>query len=124
PGSRHRRSYHIRSAKTVLGAPKIGDAEPQKQRDNPEAKDETRSIEPGLAAQYAPAEAVDHRRNVEPELDNEKDDVAKIAILHVECHDQECQAEARQHCQSHESWEQCETPTRPETVPHLQPEQD
>src|SRR5262245_32464544 len=110
---------------TALGAAEIGDAEPQEQRDDAEAEEETGKIQPAIAPEHAPAEAVDGAddrvetvpkapafrndgaresdwRDIEAELDDERDDVAEIAIFDVERSDEEGRTEARQHRQRHE----------------------
>src|SRR5258708_15692870 len=91
----------------ALGAAEIADAEPKEQGDHSQAQHETRQIERALAAEEAPAEAVDDpdnrveavpeapalrhdctrkpdRRDVKAELNDEGDDEAEIAILDVE----------------------------------------
>src|SRR5947207_15099802 len=88
----------------ALGAAEIGSAEPQEQRDDCEAEDKAGQIEPAIAAEHAPAEAVDHadhrveavpdpplfghdgagepdRRHVETELHDERNDKAKTAVF-------------------------------------------
>src|SRR5207253_423465 len=44
----------------AFGAAEIRDAEPQKEGDDGEAEEEPGRVEPAVAAEHAPAEAVDH----------------------------------------------------------------
>src|SRR5579884_1378128 len=102
-------SDQVREA--FFGSAEIGDADPQEENDDAEADDKARPIKRALSAEHAPAEAVDdadhgieavpkapgrrhdvareaHRRNVEPELHDERDYVAKISVFDIERRDQ------------------------------------
>src|SRR5438552_1038109 len=124
----------------AFSAPEIGDAEPQEQGHDAEAEEEPGCVEPALAPQHAPSKAVDDadhrveavpeapgfghdgarksdRRDVEPELDDERNDVAEIAVFDVERGDQESRTEARQHRQRYKGGQERDVPTRREAVP-------
>jgi hypothetical protein len=54
----------------AFGAAEIGDAEPHQQDDHPEAEDDAGEVEPTVAAEHAPAKAIDdpdHRVEAVPE---------------------------------------------------------
>src|SRR5262249_10217816 len=101
---------------------------------------------PALAAQKAPAKAVDHPddgvqtipeapgiwhhragephgRDVEPELDDERDDVAEVTVLDVEGGDEEGGAEAREHSERNEGRQQHDLPAGHNPVPSHDGEQ-
>jgi hypothetical protein len=98
--------------KALFHPPELTNTKPQeKDRDN-SAQGQTGEIEPALSAQDAPAKSVDHadhrvegieqapllryharaetdRRDVQAELHDERNDVLKVAIPHVESGDPE-----------------------------------
>src|SRR4051812_4577727 len=107
-------SHQIRER--LLGAAEIANSKPEKQRDHNQAKQESRQIKRALAAENAPAETVDHAHHrieavpeapfirnhgareshggdIEPELDDERDEVAEVAVFHVKGGDEKRRAE-------------------------------
>ena len=119
-GVGHRVSDLVRSdqiGEAFFRLAETADAEPQKKSGNGDAQRETRQIELALAAEDAPAEAVDdadHRiegieqppllrddaraeadgRDIEPELHDERNDIAEIAVLDVERGDPQSRPDA------------------------------
>src|SRR5439155_8570999 len=108
--------------KGSLSTPEIGDSDPKKDRDNSQAHEQTRHIELTLAAEKTPTEAIDnaddgieaipespllgdhcarktYRRHVQAHLDDERNNVAKVAVLHIQSGDQECRPETCKHRQ-------------------------
>lgn len=102
--------------KALLHLPKIPDAEPEEECGDRHADAEALGIERGVAAEDAPAEAIndaDHgiegieqapflwddtageadRRNVKAELHDERDDITEIPVFHIERGDPEARPE-------------------------------
>ena len=100
-----------------------------------QAEQEARQVERAFAAQDAPAEAVDHahhrieavpeapllrhdgageadRRDIKAELHDERDDVAEVAVFHIERRDEQRRAEAREHGQHNEDRQEHDLPAR------------
>src|SRR5262249_27510842 len=95
----------------ALGTSEVGDAKPQEENGDAETHYEARHVKLTLSTEQTPTEAVDHadhRVQAEPEppvrphtaretdwghikakLKDERNDKAKVAILHIECGDQE-----------------------------------
>src|SRR4051794_11813007 len=102
-------SDHVR--KNSFGPAEIGDAEPKKYRGKAYASCKRRKVDFAMATEQAPAETVHHTnqgietvpeaplfgygparktnwRNIEQQLNNEWNDMAKVAILHIKGSDQ------------------------------------
>src|SRR4029450_1902326 len=119
----------------------------QNDRDDDEADQETRPVDRAVAAQDAPAEAVDHadhgidavehlpvlghdlageadRRHVEADLGDERDDEAEVAVLDDQRGCPDRRADRRQQRQQNEDRQQQDLPPRHQPVPQHQAGQD
>src|SRR5579864_2034783 len=124
-------SDHVRKA--ALDAPEGADAEPQEEGGDGHAEQEARQIDRAVAADDAPAEAVDDadhrievveqpplfrddragetdRRDIEAELQREGDDKTEVAIFYDDCRSPDRRPEARQHDQQDEQGQQQDLP--------------
>ena len=105
-------------------------------------------VERALAAEDAPAETVDDadhrieanrqsrhcagmtlalkadRRDVQAELHDERDDIAEVAVFHVQRGDPQARPEAGQEGEQHEDRQDSDLPAGQEAVPDHQHQQD
>src|SRR5262249_55599654 len=128
---------------SFLGAPEIGDAYPQKDYNDSQTHEEPRCIKLTFAAEKGPAKAINdshdrieavpesphlghhrarktYRRYIEAHLNDERNNVAKVSVLHVKSRDQERRPQARQHSHRNEARQQNNLPAWHETVPSHQ----
>ncbi len=117
------RLYQI--GKTFLHLPKLPHAKPKEEEDHHPAEDEPGPVNRRLATQNGPPKAVDHPhhrvdcvqqpllvghhggaephwRDIQAELDDEGDDVAEVAVLHVEGGDPQTGTQTRKESHRHE----------------------
>lgn len=120
--------------------PELADAEPEEKGGDAEAAVKSWPINPAFPAKDAPAEAINHadhgvqaveepplfghdgaaeadRRYIEPELDDEGDDVFEVAVFDIEGRDPERGAKAGAQCHGDEGGEQEYLPTGNELIP-------
>ena len=140
-----RRSDQI--GKALFHLPELADAQPQEKAGDTEAEPEAGQIELAFTAEQAPAKSVDDadhriegisktpllrndagaeadRRHIEAELHDERNDVAKIAILDVERRDPHADTEAGHERDGREHRQQQNLPARHELVPDHQRHED